>query len=105
MYNPTNDSWTRVADMPTGRGMAASAVVDGIVYVIGGNNCFSNCWRRENEAYDPVLNTWTSKAPMPTRRGLFSAISVDGKIYAMGGPDSYAVPSVYDIVEVYDPGT
>ncbi len=102
-YDPTENTWSLRADMPTGRGMAACAVVDGLVYVIGGNNCESNCWLTTNEVYDPQTNTWETRASMPTRRGLLTATAVDGKIYAIGGADSYAEPGMLDDVEVYDP--
>ena len=33
-YNPTTDTWRRVADVPDGVGWAESAVADGVVYVL-----------------------------------------------------------------------
>jgi N-acetylneuraminic acid mutarotase len=35
-YDPANDSWKALAAMPSRRGAAAAAVVDGKIYVIGG---------------------------------------------------------------------
>jgi len=35
-YDPAADAWTELAPMPTARGAAAAAVVNGKIYVIGG---------------------------------------------------------------------
>jgi N-acetylneuraminic acid mutarotase len=89
--------------------MAACAAVDGIVYVIGGNNCYSNCWLSTNEAYNTQTNTWQPpKASIPTypaERGLLSATTVNRKIYCIGGANSYASPGHLDNVDRYDPDT
>ncbi|MHC4439988.1 MAG: Kelch repeat-containing protein, partial [Planctomycetota bacterium] len=38
-YDPASNTWTRKADMPTARSSSpSSAVVDGKIYVIGGDN-------------------------------------------------------------------
>jgi hypothetical protein len=38
-YNPSTDTWTPVANMPTVRGqLAATSGRDGRIYVIGGGN-------------------------------------------------------------------
>ncbi|MCH8153074.1 MAG: hypothetical protein IH830_11980 [Planctomycetes bacterium] len=106
VYNPESNVWDALEPMLTGRGEAAAAAVDGIIYVIGGNNCFGNCWLTTSEAYNPGSDTWTSKEPMPTTdRGWLTATAVGGKIYVMGGADSHENPSTYDIVEVYYPAT
>jgi len=64
-YDPTTDTWTRKADMPTARTLSAIAVVDGIIYIIGGS--FDEDYLSEVnvevisavEAYDPGTDTWT----------------------------------------------
>lgn len=109
VYDPAENTWSLCADMPTGRGMAACAAVDGIVYVIGGNDREWNRWLRYNEAYNPQTNTWQPNlAPIPTwgpPRGLLSATTVNGKIYCIGGDNSYENPSFLDNVDMYDPQT
>ena len=37
VYDPSTDTWTRKADMPTARGFFGTAVVDGKIYAIGGS--------------------------------------------------------------------
>jgi len=51
-YDPATDSWKALAPMPTKRGAAAAAVINGKVYVVGGATTPSNelrdsklCWK------------------------------------------------------------
>jgi N-acetylneuraminic acid mutarotase len=90
-YDPATQSWTQKANMPTGRGQAACAVVDAKIYVVGGNNSAGNNWLTTFERYDPATNLWTTLPSLPTSvgRGFLSAAAVDGLIYAMGGGNSY----------------
>jgi hypothetical protein len=50
-YNPCSDRWTQVLSMPTKRWDAASAVVNGKIYVMGGGN--SDGTQNVNEVYIP----------------------------------------------------
>ena len=50
--------------MPTARWDPAVAVVNGILYEIGGNSTLSGP-TDVVEAYDPSSDTWSTKAPMP----------------------------------------
>ena len=98
-YDPATDSWTKKADMPTGRDYLSTSVVNGIIYAIGGGIVG---WRvlTAVEAYDPVTDSWTKKADMPTARDSLSASVVNGIIYAIGGYDG---SSTVGTVEAYDP--
>lgn len=93
-FDPAMNQWTRKASMPTGRYDLATAVVEGMIYAIGGFPAGPPT--HIVEAYDPVTDTWTRRADLPTARASLSAGVVDGKIYTVGGGDS-------SIVEVYDP--
>jgi N-acetylneuraminic acid mutarotase len=101
-YDPATDTWTRKADMPTGRSCLTTAVVNGKVYAIGGltsEGCLS-----EAEEYDPATDTWTKRANMSDLRYFLSSAVVDNRIYVMGGsstlyPDVKFIPTV----EVYTP--
>ena len=57
-YNPVADSWTTVAPIPTARYAPGVAVLNGLIYVIGGQTTAV-------EAYDPTSNSWTARAPVP----------------------------------------
>ena len=80
-----------LAPMPTARDDFGFAVVNGIIYAIGGDtNAFNDatstpCCTTVVEAYDPVTNIWSTKNPMPTMRDDFDASTVDGVIYAIAG--------------------
>jgi len=100
-YDPSTDTWTRKADMPTSRWNLSGCVTNGKIYVIGGNT--NNGIFSTVEQYDPVTDTWTRKTPMPTARALLATSVVGGKIYAIGGWRWGDVDSCS--VEVYDPST
>ena len=75
--------------MPTARVLLTAAVVDGIIYAIGGNDGTS--YVTTVEAYNPATNTWTAVAPMPAVRAYLGADAINGVLYVVGGefsPDS-----------------
>ena len=104
-----SNTWTQKADMPTARAGHATSVVDGKIYVIGGNpgNIPWDPPLATVEMYDPAADTWTRKADMPTARDYLTASSVNGKIYAIGGAESTAFEKYHGFttVEEYDPAT
>ncbi|MHC4175396.1 MAG: Kelch repeat-containing protein [Planctomycetota bacterium] len=101
-YDPSTDTWTPKADMPTGRSLFSTCVVGGIIYAIGGMPAAFD-YLAPVEAYDPRTDTWTKKAPMPTARYLLDTSVVGGKIYAIGGYRHSMQGPLYSAVEVYDP--
>jgi N-acetylneuraminic acid mutarotase len=98
-YNPTTDTWEKVAPMPTARHSLSCAVVDGYIYAIGGHVANS---RSENQRYDPSTNTWQSMASKPTAVSGCGVAAFSGKIYAFGG-NRYG--SYQSVIEMYDPQT
>jgi len=102
-YDPSTDTRTRKADMPTGRDSLATVAVDGKIYAIGGLLSWDDLLGlRTVEEYDPATDTWTRKADMPFGVWGLCASVVSGKIYAIGGrPRLQAIP----IVQEYDPAT
>jgi N-acetylneuraminic acid mutarotase len=84
-YDPTSNTWTTKAAMPTPRAALGIGVVNGVLYAVGG---FANGAIHVNtvEAYDPTTNTWTTQAPMPTPRDLFGSVGVlNSVLYAVAG--------------------
>jgi len=71
--------------MPTARYWVSTAVVDGIIYVIGGAIGARFC--SIVEAYNPVTNQWSRKTSLPLSGYCLSAV-IDGKIYTMGWMDN-----------------
>ena len=116
---PATLQWTRKADMPTARTGFATSVVNGKVFVIGGNiqlkrGEFGDLSASTVEMYDPETDTWEQKANMPTARSGVSVSVVDRKIYAIGGSKLKTIQMPHGFsseseelatVEMYDPIT
>ena len=116
---PATLQWIRKADMPTARTGFATSVVNGKVFVIGGNiqlkrGEFGDLSASTVEMYDPETDTWEQKANMPTARAGVSVSVVDGKIYAIGGSQMKTIQAPRGFsseseevatVEMYDPVT
>jgi N-acetylneuraminic acid mutarotase len=118
-YDPAADEWKALAPMPTKRGAAAAAVVNGKIYVTGGANSLPGV--NENgihparphnvlatvEEYDPATNSWSGKRPLLLPRNHHVAAGVGNRLYAMGGRVGSAFISGtsnnVDLVEMYDP--
>jgi N-acetylneuraminic acid mutarotase len=91
--------WTTKAPMPAAVAASGVAVINNIIYVVGGNGSTSNL--NTVYAYDPSSDSWSTKAQMSFSRAELSVAAVNGKIYAIGGYNTNAV----NIVEEYDPIT
>jgi N-acetylneuraminic acid mutarotase len=87
--------------MPAQASATSVCVVDGILYVIGGNYPYPKPLRTV-WAYDPQTDSWTRKADMPTARNFLAATAVDGTIYVIGG---FPGGAPLKTVEAYDPKT
>ena len=97
-------TWSARTPMPTARFGAATASVNGIIYVIGGDVSWFGCVATGvNEAYNPATDTWTTMAPMPTARWISAAAVLNGIIYVVGGSEGCFPPN--RVVEAYDPAT
>ena len=99
----TEDSWVTLEPMPTARYDLGVVVVDGKIYVIGGDRSGPNPSLGNNEMYEPATDTWTTKEPMPTARRNFGITVFENKIYVMGGDSSSGGPLGEN--EVYEPET
>lgn len=95
--------WTLKAPMPTARCSSSVAVVNGIVYVIGGTKDPSLQGLTTVEAYDPKKDLWTTKAPLPTGRYGAGVGVLGGSIYVIAG--SQKADSLTGAFEVYSPAT
>ena len=106
-YDTKNNSWQRLADMPTPRLYAEAAVVDGKIYVVGGYSVIDRHMKilKVVEVYDPQTDTWVRKQDMSIPRRQFGIGVVAGKIYAIGGENffDFEKPQRLDQMEVYDP--
>jgi N-acetylneuraminic acid mutarotase len=122
-YDPAADTWKALKPMPSKRGAASAAVVNGKIYVMGGGGVQPGA---ENvplmigpdgtpnrsvdtvEEYDIASNIWRERTTMPTPRNHFALAAVNGKLYAMGGRMGSAFGPFgtdTDVVEEYTPAT
>lgn len=99
-YDPSMDSWTERAPMPTARGALSVTEYDGKLYAIGGYDRKAN--NAQVEIYDPVRNVWSTAASLPTPRDHLAAATVAGKIYAIGGRIDGDYHHNLAVVELYD---
>jgi N-acetylneuraminic acid mutarotase len=118
-YDPAADSWKALAPMPTKRGAAGAAVVNGKIYVTGGATSRPGVTEsgihpaRPHEVlatveeYDPATNTWSERRPLLVARNHHAVAAVGNYVYAIGGRIGSAFISRgsnnIDLVERYDP--
>lgn len=112
VFDPTTRRWSALANAPTSRNSAASAVIDGKIYVVGGRKFVKNAdgtTQQVNvpnlEVYDPKLDRWETRSPMPQAQGGLAATTVNGKLYVFGGEQWVPEPKVFAESWVYDPTT
>jgi N-acetylneuraminic acid mutarotase len=110
VYDPTRNFWITKSPMPIPVLGAASAVVDGKIYVIGGSRHFQAGWDlatvASNQVYDPENDAWSTRASLPTAESYAAAEATSGvtapkKIYVVGGSNQTTYSSVtyaYDSV-------
>ena len=103
-YNPVLDSWdTDYPALPVARNHLVGAVVDDIVFAIGGRDGGIGGIMSRVDALE--AGVWTSRADMPTARGGMAAGVVAGQIAVVGGEGNPADGSagVFPDVQLYDP--
>ncbi|HEX6605866.1 MAG TPA: S-layer homology domain-containing protein [Chloroflexia bacterium] len=93
-WDPTGQTWTQLASMPTGKSNIQGSYYDGKIYVPGGYN---NSHMAEMAIYDIAGNSWSTGAPEPAIRSGATA-AYNGKIYVFGGnPGPSNQTLIYDI--------
>ena len=108
VYDPAENSWTAKSAIPVPVLGAASAVVDGKIYVIGGSRHFQLGWDLDtvgsNQVYDLENDTWSTRDSLPTGVSYGAAVVTSGvtapkRIYLIGGTnetDCNTVTYAYD---------
>lgn len=104
-YDPATDTWRSRASMRNAREHVKGAVVDSLIYLIGGHQKpeATKINQPSVEAYSPRGNRWYDKGNMPVPRGGIGAAYLGGKIYVFGGEG--ANYSLFNRVDQYDPAT
>jgi len=98
VYDVAQNRWSLATPLPIALNHQMPAVVNGRLYVIGGqtdsgNTSFTNTVFE----YDPATTNWVTKKPMPTARSAGAAAVVGNLIYVAGGrPPRGGDFAVYD---------
>lgn len=97
-YDPSGDKWKLVSRAPTNRGDVSGAVLNGKIYVAGGE--FQDSTRKMSfwavEAYDPATNTWETLPHMQITRHGFAMAFIGNKLNAVGGSfQSDGMPGIF----------
>ncbi|MGK0483233.1 MAG: hypothetical protein ACJAQ3_003216 [Planctomycetota bacterium] len=107
-WDPRTNVWLVVATVPAARarGSAGTAVYDGKIYLVGGNNQGHNGGARPwFDCFDPATNTWTVLPDAPRARDHFLASVVGNRLVLAGGRTT-DLPNPFDKtipeVDIYD---
>jgi N-acetylneuraminic acid mutarotase len=104
-YDPANDGWVRLTDLPVEANHAMAAGFGGRIYVAGG---YAGDGHRRRDAFVYANGQWQRLPSMPLERAAGGAAVIDGKLYVAGG--TTGLPGVGDArrlaraMLVYDPG-
>ncbi|MCB9232508.1 MAG: hypothetical protein H6581_12635 [Bacteroidia bacterium] len=79
-FDPVDKSWTRLVDMPEAKECEA-AIVDGILYVIGGQNKVQS---NRVDAYNIAQNRWMTLGFLGENLGEFALTQHEGSLYLVG---------------------
>jgi N-acetylneuraminic acid mutarotase len=106
VFDPVAGTWSAGVSLPSARDNAASAVLDGRIFLFGGR------LRSGGSNLEPTLQTvesfgigdlsWSSAALMPTGRRAASAVVSEGRAIIFGG-EKTSEGGTFTAVEAYDP--
>lgn len=94
VYDPSNDSWSQKAAIPTPVAFYGSAVLDDRIYIMGGQSQYtypsSYTYVNLVQIYDPKTDSWVQGTPLPSLLTSPAACSTTGamvekRIYVAGG--------------------
>lgn len=71
--------------MSTRRSSVGVAVLNSLLYAVGGYDGVARQCLNSVECYDPVSDLWSEVEPMTQRRSGAAVTVLDGMLYAIGG--------------------
>lgn len=97
----TTGTWTAGASKPTVGANSAVALLNGLIYVLGGYDPDADdSFHDTVEVFDPERNSWSAATALPEALSSPAAAAHDGKIYLFGGS---AESGLSNRCQVYDP--
>lgn len=84
VYDPAMNTWTTAPAMPVATRNHAASVVNGKIYVAGGESDSAPALKTL-QVYDPVSKVWSIKADMPYELRSSAAAGVGGLLFVFGG--------------------
>ena len=93
IYNVAGDKWTNGGAMQFKRGGLAAAVLDGKIYVVGGELLSTGQTSKHVEVYDPATGEWAEAPSLPASIHGFPLLSYDDSLWIIGGSDLAGVES------------
>lgn len=94
VFDPTTNSWSTAAPMPTARGDLAAAARGDKIYVVGGWNpsvCTGSGGTCNTvKIYDVASDSWSTGASMPTARSSLAAAVQGNTLFAIAGVTRFA---------------
>ena len=104
VFDPKNNQWTEITEMPSPKAWHTASVIDGKIYVIGGgfrgNDQFE--YLSTVEVYDPETDRWTQEPDMPIGKWAHRAEVINENIYIFGGNSAVFRPLT--MIDVYGTG-
>ncbi|KAM4026906.1 LOW QUALITY PROTEIN: kelch-like protein 18 [Anomaloglossus baeobatrachus] len=100
VFDPIANHWEKCQPMTTARSRVGVAVVNGLLYAIGGYDGQSRL--STVEVYNPETDSWTKVGSMNSKRSAMGTVVLDGQIYVCGGYDGNCS---LNSVETYSPDT
>ncbi|NXH12017.1 KLH18 protein, partial [Bucco capensis] len=100
VFDPIANHWEKCQPMGTARSRVGVAVLNGLLYAIGG---YDGQLRLSTvEVYNPETDSWSKVESMNSKRSAMGTVVLDGQIYVCGGYDG---SSSLNSVESYSPET
>jgi N-acetylneuraminic acid mutarotase len=87
VYDPSTNTWTTKAPMPTARSEMQANTVNGEVYIMGGRTQGAYATINVTEIYNPASDSWSTGVPMLYPVASFASAAIDNDIYVIGGED------------------
>jgi N-acetylneuraminic acid mutarotase len=99
-FDPRDDSWTPLDDMPENVGSVGAAYADGLVIAVGGEGVTEPS--DAVQAFDVESKQWSELPALPTPRHGLAVATLGDSLYAIGGAAAAGHVEATDTVSVLD---